>query len=51
MRDVIFVLLGGGFFALATAYVRGCAAVVSPDVDEAPTLSGAGNEDQSGIVT
>jgi hypothetical protein len=50
MRDVIFVLLVVGFFALATAYVRGCAAVVSPDVDEARPLSGAGNDDRSETV-
>jgi hypothetical protein len=35
MRDVVFLLLAVGFFALAAAYVRGCAAMVGPDVTEA----------------
>lgn len=28
MRDLVFLALVGGFFALAAAYIRGCAAVV-----------------------
>jgi hypothetical protein len=35
MGDLMFLLLPVGFFALAAAYVRGCAAVVGPDVTEA----------------
>lgn len=50
MRDAIFVLLVLGFFALATAYVRGCAAVVAPDAEGAPSPSGA-DDDQSGVAT
>ena len=30
MRDVLFVLVVIGFFALAVLYVRACAAVVGP---------------------
>lgn len=33
MRDVLFVLVVIGFFALATLYVRACAAVVGADAD------------------
>ena len=28
MRDVVFLLMVGGFFALAALYVRACSAVV-----------------------
>lgn len=31
MRDVIFILLTVGFFALAYAYISGCARVLGPD--------------------
>lgn len=40
MRDLLFLALVAGFFALAAAYVRGCAAMVGqhglgrPDVQE-----------------
>ena len=42
MRDVVFLLIVIGFFAVAVAYVRACAAVagevVAPDVDaDVPT--------------
>ncbi|MGH9084531.1 MAG: hypothetical protein ACRDYW_03665 [Acidimicrobiales bacterium] len=37
MRDVVFLLIVVGFFAVAAAYVRACAAIageaVLPDVD------------------
>lgn len=31
MRDVLFVGLTVGFFAVAAAFVRGCARIVGPD--------------------
>lgn len=31
MRDVVFASVTVGFFALAAAYVRGCAAVVGDE--------------------
>lgn len=31
MRDLMFLLLAVGFFALGTLYVRACAAVVGPE--------------------
>ena len=31
MRDVVFVALTVGFFALAALFVRGCARIVGPD--------------------
>ncbi|HET6950251.1 MAG TPA: hypothetical protein VFI47_07745 [Acidimicrobiales bacterium] len=36
MRDVLFLLLTGGFFVVAVAYVRGCAAIVGPEVTAEP---------------
>jgi len=42
MRDVIFVLLTGAFFALTTLYVRACATVAGiGDNTPAPTSSAA----------
>jgi hypothetical protein len=35
MRDVLILLLPVGFFALASAYVRACGAVVGPEVPRA----------------
>lgn len=31
MRDLMFLLLAVGFFALGTLYVRACTAVVGPE--------------------
>jgi hypothetical protein len=31
MRDVVFVAITVGFFALAGLFVRGCATIVGPD--------------------
>ena len=31
MRDVVFVAITVGFFALAGLFVRGCAKIVGPD--------------------
>jgi hypothetical protein len=50
MRDVVFLLLAVGFFALAAAYVRGCAAMVGPDVTEASPRSDAAGTDQPGVA-
>jgi len=36
MRDIIFVLITIGFFALTALYVRACARIVGPDESEAP---------------
>jgi hypothetical protein len=36
MRDIIFVLLTIGFFALTALYVQACARIVEPDEREAP---------------
>jgi hypothetical protein len=36
MRDLIFVLLTVGFFAVAALYVRACARIVGSDEHEAP---------------
>jgi len=35
MKDVIFVLLTIGFFALTVLYVQACARIVGPDEREA----------------
>lgn len=46
MRDVLFLLLAVGFFALAAAYVRACAAVAGIDDTDlaAPVEDGDGVE-------
>ena len=31
MRDVVYVAITGGFFAVAAGFVRGCARIVGPD--------------------
>jgi hypothetical protein len=31
MRDVLFIAIVVGFFAIAAAYVRGCARLIGPD--------------------
>jgi hypothetical protein len=39
MRDVVFVLVTVGFFAIAAAYVRACARIIGPEeisTDAAP---------------
>jgi hypothetical protein len=36
VKDLIFVLLTVGFFALAALYVRACARIVGPEEEEAP---------------
>ncbi len=41
MRDVLFLVLVGAFFALAAAYVRGCARVVGEGVTDAPLAADA----------
>jgi len=33
MRDVVFLSLAVGFFVVATAYVRACAAIAGSDTD------------------
>jgi hypothetical protein len=38
MRDVVYVAITLGFFALAGLFVRGCARIVGPDD---PSLGGA----------
>jgi hypothetical protein len=50
MRDVMFLLLPVGFFVLAAAYVRGCAAVVGPDVADAPHRARVADTDESGVA-
>jgi hypothetical protein len=35
MKDIIFVLLTIGFFALTVLYVQACARIVGPDESEA----------------
>ena len=40
MRDVIYILLTLGFFALAYAYISGCARVLGPE----PAAEGASSE-------
>ena len=47
MRDVLFLVIVVGFFALATAYVRGCAAVVAQGVSDPSQLTDAGRDDDS----
>jgi hypothetical protein len=36
MKDLIFVLITVGFFALAALYVRACARIVGSDESEVP---------------
>jgi hypothetical protein len=36
MKDLIFVLLTIGFFALTALYVQACARIVGPDERDAP---------------
>lgn len=40
MGDVIFLVAVSVFFGLAVAYVRGCAAVVGHETDEASVPAG-----------
>ena len=47
MKDLIFVLLTVGFFALAALYVRACARIVGAEESE----SGAPTEDTPAEVT
>lgn len=39
MRDVVFVLLTVGFFALTTAYIRACAAVAGLEESTSASLT------------
>jgi hypothetical protein len=45
MRDVLFVLIVIGFFALTGLYVRGCAAVVGPGPE--PEIGGADEDGEA----
>lgn len=36
MRDLVFVLVAVGFFVVAAAYIRGCAALVGSSDDVRP---------------
>lgn len=48
MRDVVFILLTLGFFALAYAYISGCARVLGPDpTGEAFPPASAGQSEAS----
>ncbi len=38
MRDVVFLSIIIGFFALAAAYVRVCAWIIGPDVTSGPEI-------------
>lgn len=38
MADVIFLAITVAFFALAAAYVRGCARIIGPDATPGPEL-------------
>jgi len=40
MKDIIFVLITIGFFALTALYVQACARIVGPDESEAEASAG-----------
>lgn len=42
MRDLIYVLVVVAFFAVAAAYVRGCARIVGPDETSTEADAGTG---------
>ena len=49
MRDLAFIALVVVFFALMTAYLKACVAIVG--AEEPPTSTGAGSHPQSTAVT
>ncbi|MGB3056462.1 MAG: hypothetical protein WBB52_16570 [Acidimicrobiales bacterium] len=49
MRDLAFLALVVVFFALMTAYLKACVAIVG--AEEPPTSTGAGSHPQSTAVT
>lgn len=48
MRDVVYVAITVGFFAIAGLFVRGCAKIVGPD-DPALGLGEASADDQAAV--
>lgn len=46
MRDVVFLLVVGGFFALAAGYVRACSAIAGPE----PAVETTAAEGEDGAV-
>lgn len=46
MRDAVFLLLLVAFFAIATAYVRACAAVAG--IEPSPPIREQGKQDEVG---
>ncbi len=51
MRDLIFLALAGSFFAVATWYVRGCAAVVGPTPSDLPAPDDLASGDAREVAT
>jgi len=45
MKDLLYVLVTVGFFAIAAAYVRACARIVGPDEPEAAAPEAAAAEE------
>jgi hypothetical protein len=50
MRDVVFLSLAVGFFVVATAYVRACAAIAGSDTDPEAHVDDR-DPDRSGAAT